>query len=64
MLCAVARKLKRPVKWIETRSENMAYTHHGRDQVAHITHGREVRRHGHRGAGAGWSATSARTSRS
>ena len=39
ILCAVARKLGRPVKWIETRSENMAYTHHGRDQVAHITMG-------------------------
>jgi aerobic carbon-monoxide dehydrogenase large subunit len=32
----LARRLKRPVKWIETRSENMAVTHHGRDQIAHI----------------------------
>jgi aerobic carbon-monoxide dehydrogenase large subunit len=39
ILCVVARKLGRPVKWIETRSENLAYTHHGRDQVAHITMG-------------------------
>jgi carbon-monoxide dehydrogenase large subunit len=39
LLCALARKLGRPVKWIETRSENMAYTHHGRDQIAYITLG-------------------------
>jgi carbon-monoxide dehydrogenase large subunit len=39
ILCAAARKLARPVKWIETRSENLAYTHHGRDQVAHVTMG-------------------------
>jgi carbon-monoxide dehydrogenase large subunit len=39
VLCALARKLGRPVKWIETRSENLAYTHHGRDQVAHVTMG-------------------------
>jgi carbon-monoxide dehydrogenase large subunit len=33
-LCAWASKqLGRPVKWIETRSENMAVSHHGRDQV-------------------------------
>ncbi len=37
LLCAIARKLGRPVKWIETRSENLAYTHHGRDQIAHVT---------------------------
>jgi carbon-monoxide dehydrogenase large subunit len=39
LLCALARKLGRPVKWIETRTENMAYTHHGRDQIAYITLG-------------------------
>ena len=39
VLCQIARQIGRPVKWIETRSENMAYTHHGRDQVAHITMG-------------------------
>ena len=39
ILVTLARKLKRPVKWIETRSENMAYTHHGRDQIAYITMG-------------------------
>src|SRR5579875_388523 len=32
LIAALARVLKRPVKWIETRSENMATTHHGRAQ--------------------------------
>src|SRR3954452_22707025 len=33
--CAWAsRALNRPVKWIETRSEGLAVTHHGRDQIA------------------------------
>jgi carbon-monoxide dehydrogenase large subunit len=33
-LClAMARKLRRPVKWVEERSENYLATHHGRDQV-------------------------------
>jgi carbon-monoxide dehydrogenase large subunit len=32
--CAWAsRKLGRPVKWIETRSEGLMVTHHGRDQI-------------------------------
>jgi carbon-monoxide dehydrogenase large subunit len=32
--CAWAsRKLGRPVKWVETRSEGMMVTHHGRDQI-------------------------------
>ncbi len=36
-LCAWASKqLGRPVKWIETRSENMAVSHHGRDQVDYV----------------------------
>jgi aerobic carbon-monoxide dehydrogenase large subunit len=35
--CAWAsRKLGRPVKWIETRSEGMMVTHHGRDQVQKV----------------------------
>jgi carbon-monoxide dehydrogenase large subunit len=34
--CHCARKLGRPVKWIETRSENMATTHHGRDQIDYV----------------------------
>ena len=31
-----ARKLGRPVKWIETRSEHMMVSHHGRDQIADV----------------------------
>jgi aerobic carbon-monoxide dehydrogenase large subunit len=31
-----ARRLGRPVKWTETRSEHMAVCHHGRDQIAHV----------------------------
>jgi carbon-monoxide dehydrogenase large subunit len=39
-LCAWASKqLGRPVKWIETRSENMAVSHHGRDQVDYVRMG-------------------------
>ncbi len=34
-----SRRLGRPIKWIETRSENMATAHHGRDQIAHVTMG-------------------------
>jgi carbon-monoxide dehydrogenase large subunit len=32
----LARKLGRPIKWTETRSENMVATHHGRDQIQDI----------------------------
>jgi carbon-monoxide dehydrogenase large subunit len=32
----LSRKLDRPVKWTETRSENMAVAHHGRDQIAYV----------------------------
>jgi aerobic carbon-monoxide dehydrogenase large subunit len=40
VLCAWAsRKLDRPVKWIETRTENMAVTHQGRDQIAYMKMG-------------------------
>jgi carbon-monoxide dehydrogenase large subunit len=40
VLCAwCSRKLGRPVKWIETRTENMAVTHQGRDQIAHVRMG-------------------------
>ncbi|MEA2299431.1 MAG: aerobic carbon-monoxide dehydrogenase large subunit [Solirubrobacteraceae bacterium] len=31
-----ARKTGRPVKWIETRTEHMAASHHGRDQIAYV----------------------------
>ena len=34
--CWCSRKLGLPVKWIETRSENMASTHQGRDQIAQV----------------------------
>jgi carbon-monoxide dehydrogenase large subunit len=35
--CAWAsRKLGRPVKWIEARSEGMMVTHHGRDQIDYV----------------------------
>ncbi len=32
----LAQKLGRPVRWTETRSENMVATHHGRDQIQDI----------------------------
>ncbi|HEU4793641.1 MAG TPA: xanthine dehydrogenase family protein molybdopterin-binding subunit, partial [Nitrolancea sp.] len=36
IVAAAAVMLKRPVKWIETRTENFQATHHGRDQIADI----------------------------
>jgi carbon-monoxide dehydrogenase large subunit len=36
VVAAAARKLGRPVKWIETRSENMVGMTHGRGQVQHV----------------------------
>jgi carbon-monoxide dehydrogenase large subunit len=36
---AIARRLGQPVKWIETRSENMMCAHHGRDQINYVTLG-------------------------
>jgi len=39
LLAWAARRLGRPVKWTETRSENMAVSHHGRDQVATVRFG-------------------------
>jgi carbon-monoxide dehydrogenase large subunit len=32
----IANKLGRPVKWTETRTENMVATHHGRDQIQYL----------------------------
>ena len=32
----LAKQLGRPIKWTETRSENMVATHHGRDQIQDI----------------------------
>jgi carbon-monoxide dehydrogenase large subunit len=36
LVCAIALKLRRPVKWIETRSENMLASSHGRNQWADV----------------------------
>jgi len=37
LACYAAMKLRRPVKWIETRKENLIATHHGRDVMADIS---------------------------
>jgi aerobic carbon-monoxide dehydrogenase large subunit len=37
LILALARRLGRPVRWIETRSENMTTSHHGRDQINYVT---------------------------
>ena len=37
LVLVLARRLGRPVKWTESRSENMMTTHHGRDQIAYVT---------------------------
>jgi carbon-monoxide dehydrogenase large subunit len=37
MALLVARKLDRPVKWTESRSECMLTAHHGRDQIQDLT---------------------------
>jgi carbon-monoxide dehydrogenase large subunit len=38
MLCVLlAQKLRKPVKWTETRSESMLTAHHGRDQIQDLT---------------------------
>ncbi|HET9323144.1 MAG TPA: molybdopterin cofactor-binding domain-containing protein [Gaiellaceae bacterium] len=36
LMAALAEKVGRPVKWIETRSENYAATTHGRDHVTYV----------------------------
>lgn len=33
----VARRMSKPVKWTETRSESMLAAHHGRDQIQDLT---------------------------
>ncbi len=35
-VCALAKHLRRPVRWIEDRSENFLVTNHGRAQIADI----------------------------
>ncbi len=37
--CWASRKLGRPVKWIETRTENMTVAHQGRDQISQVKMG-------------------------
>ena len=39
LACWCSRRLERPVKWIETRTENMAVAHQGRDQIAQVRMG-------------------------
>ncbi|HWE15028.1 MAG TPA: xanthine dehydrogenase family protein molybdopterin-binding subunit [Solirubrobacteraceae bacterium] len=39
LACWAARKTGHPVKWVETRSENMAVAHQGRDQIATVKMG-------------------------
>jgi carbon-monoxide dehydrogenase large subunit len=39
LIVALARRLGQPVKWIETRSENMMVAHQGRDQINYVTLG-------------------------
>jgi len=39
LMLALGRRLGRPVKWTETRSEHMTTTHHGRDQISYVTLG-------------------------
>lgn len=36
LVSAAAHKLRQPVKWIETRSENMLASSHGRNQIAEV----------------------------
>ena len=36
ILAVCARRLGRPIKWIETRSEHMTTSHHGRDQIDYV----------------------------
>ncbi len=36
LVTQLAKKLGRPIKWTETRSEDMVATHHGRDQIQDI----------------------------
>jgi carbon-monoxide dehydrogenase large subunit len=39
LACWASRRVGAPVKWIETRSENMVAAHHGRDQISHVRMG-------------------------
>ena len=48
MAIELARRLGRPVKWVETRSENLVAMPHGRGQVQYVELGLAPRRHDHR----------------
>ncbi|GAA5145559.1 molybdopterin-dependent oxidoreductase [Pseudonocardia eucalypti] len=37
LVTLVARRMNKPVKWTETRSESLLSAHHGRDQIQEIT---------------------------
>jgi aerobic carbon-monoxide dehydrogenase large subunit len=39
LVLALAKRLGRPVKWVETRTEHMSTSHHGRDQINYVTLG-------------------------
>ena len=39
LACWASRKTGHPIKWIETRTENMAVTHQGRDQISYVRMG-------------------------
>jgi carbon-monoxide dehydrogenase large subunit len=39
LACYLSRKIGRPVKWLETRSENLSTTTHGRDLIAYAKMG-------------------------
>ena len=50
VVIACARRLGRPVKWVETRSENLVAMPHGRGQVQYVELGLSPRRQDHRDA--------------
>ena len=62
-MAALAEKVGRPVKWIETRRENYAATTHGRDHVTDLEIGAKQRRHDHGAQGEDAARTSAASSR-
>ena len=37
--CWASRRLGHPIKWIESRSENLSVAHQGRDQISHVKMG-------------------------
>ncbi len=39
LACWASRKLGQPIKWIESRSENMSVAHQGRDQISQVKMG-------------------------